>query len=254
MTAQPTVAAPSPALPYGLPDGALRLYCLPHAGGSASAFHSWVGRVGRPGSVAVCPLQPPGRENRLYEEPVDDMARLVSGFADVVQAGGDRPWAVYGHSLGALVGFELVHELQRRGERAPEGLIVSGCPAPHLSETSGATVAGMTDDQVVGLLRDLGGTPPEFLTDRLVLAMIMPRVRADFGVKDGYRYTPRPPLTAPVTALATTADPRAGVESMLAWRDHTVGRFHHRIQAGGHFTVLEQPARTREWLASALAR
>jgi surfactin synthase thioesterase subunit len=250
-------AAPTASwLPFAEQPGCdgVRLYCLPHAGGSASAYRSWFGRLG---PVSVRPVQPPGRETRLRDTPYDRMDRLVPDLADAVladtsPAGGTRPYAVYGHSLGALVGFELVREIRRRGGPMPLHLFVSGCAAPDAPDDGEPPVAGMTQDQVVALLRRIGGTPEWMLTDPTVLRMILPPFIADFSVRDSYAYRPQPPLNVPITALAATDDPRAGTADVAGWRDQTTGRFTAHTLTGGHFAVLEQAAVTHRYIDRAL--
>lgn len=251
MTATTATSPVSRWLPYGAPEGSPRLYCLPHAGGSASAFRAWAGRVG---PVAVCPVQPPGRETRLGEAPHTRMETLVDQLAEVVLGdAGDEPYAVYGHSLGALVGFELLREIRRRGGRDPVRLIVSGSPAPQWDDgVERPSVATMDDARVVEMLRVMGGTPDWLLADPAVLRMILPPFRADFAVRESYRYRPAPPLTVPVTALAATADARVPVGSVADWREQTVHGFTSHTLEGGHFAVFEQPAATQAFLRQAL--
>lgn len=249
----PVAATGDPWLPFNGTEPGVRLYCLPHAGGSASVFRSWVGRLG---PVAVCPVQLPGRESRLREPALRDIRDVVAGVADAVLAdAGERPYAVYGHSLGALVAFELAVEAGRRGGPAPVHLIVSGSPAPQAIDWSDPPIAGMSDDEVVALLRRLGGTPEVFLSDPAVLRMmILPQFRADFTVKESFRYRPGPPLTVPITAIASTADPRATVPAMRDWAARTTAGFTMHTVAGGHFAVLEQAETTRRHLTAALSR
>ena len=250
MTAAAGRAAAPRCLPFNAPGGAMRLYCLPHAGGSAATYRGWTGRLG---PVAVCPLQPPGRDTRLRDAPHTRMAPLVAELADAVLADTSLPYAVYGHSLGALVGFELLREIDRRGGPAPAHFAVSGAPAPHLSGSDGTPrVTGMGDPEVIELLRTLGGTPEQLLADPTVLRMILPPFRADFAVKESYGYAPGPPLDVPITALAASADPRASVEAVAAWREHTTRGFTLHRLAGGHFAVLQQPYVTQELLRQAL--
>lgn len=238
-------------LPFGVPAAGLRLYCLPHAGGSASAFRSWAGQLG---DVAVCPVQPPGRETRLRDTPHTRMETLVDELADVLSAESDgNPYALYGHSLGALVGFELAREMRRRGSPPPEHLIVSGCPVPDESAVdTDPQVAGMSPAEVVTMLRRLGGTPEWLLNDPAALQIILPPFTADFCLKQAYRYGEEAPLDIPVTAIASTGDPRAGVEAMAAWHAHTSATFTWRTMPGGHFAVLEHPSTTLGFLAEAL--
>lgn len=236
-------------LPFGVPPGDVKLFCLPHAGGAASAFRAWLGRI--PG-VSVCAVQPPGREMRLRETPHEHMESLVDELADVVLETSGGVYAVYGHSLGALVGFELLREIRRRGGPSPVHLFVSGSAAPHYAYDDGPRVGGMSDPEVVTMLRRLGGTPEWLLSDPAVLSMIIPPFRADFSIKETYRYQPEAPLDVPVTVLASTDDPRASSASMGAWRDQTCGRFTSHTLTGGHFAVLEQARLSQAYLGEAL--
>lgn len=231
-------------LPCPDADAGVRLYCLPHAGGSASAFRPWIGRV--PGA-ALRPVQPPGRDTRIRDVPHTNMAELVAELADVVLADAeDRPYAVYGHSLGALVAFELLHRVRGIGGPAPAHLLLSGCRAPHLSPTEAAASLerDLSQDRIVAWLRTLGGTPEAFLSDPRALGMILQPITADLRVKSSYRYEPGPPLEVPVTVLAATDDPQADPQSVGAWREQTVGRFTSHTLPGGHFAVFEQQETT----------
>jgi surfactin synthase thioesterase subunit len=231
---------------------ALPLFCLPHAGAGASAFRTWQGKLG---GVAVLPVQPPGREARFRDEPYQHMTPLVRDLATVLLAemgDTDQPYGVYGHSLGALVAFELVRELRRRGGPAPVRLVVSGCVAPHRRFDDGPPVANMAQPDLVRMLRRLGGTPEWLLSDPTALELFLPAVRADFSVKETYSYLAESPLAVPLTVLSSTADPRASHEAQTAWRDQTTGVFESHTFAGGHFAVFEQAARTHRHLAEAL--
>ncbi|WP_406492323.1 thioesterase domain-containing protein [Streptomyces sp. NBC_00846] len=265
-----TVVAPAEASRAGRPAGAWfpfaehpgsdgpLLYCLPHAGGSASVFRSWFGRIG---SASVRPVQLPGRETRLQEVPYDAMDLLVPDLAEAVLADlaagrPGRPFAVYGHSLGATIAFELVREIRRRQGPDPVHLIVSGCPAPGGGwATEGEDdprMTGASDDEVVALLRRIGGTPEWMLTDPSVLRLILPPFRADFTVKESYRYRAEPPLTVPVTALAANGDPRGPASGMAEWKRGTTGPSTLHTLSGGHFAVLAQAEITHRHIERAL--
>jgi len=255
----------------GATPAALSLYCLPHAGGGASAYLPWLSKL--PG-VAVLPVQLPGREGRLREPPHKRMAPLIRELADAVLADGVREWqmvpehhsplttypqgrrpyAVYGHSLGALVAFELLREFRRRGEPGPVQLFVSGCVAPHTRFDDGPPVRDMAQRELVATLRRLGGTPEWLLSDPSVLEMILPAIRADFSVKETHRYLPEPPLDVPITALPSTGDPRASQELVARWREQTTEAFELHTLVGGHFAVFEQAALTIKHISEALRR
>ncbi|GAA3444573.1 thioesterase II family protein [Planomonospora venezuelensis] len=238
----------------GAEPGALPLYCLPHAGGAASAFRGWQRKL--PG-VAVQPVQPPGRESRHREPPYERMEPLVSDLADAVLAdveasAAGRRYALYGHSLGAIVAFELVREIRRRGGPAPVHLFVSGSDAPHLTYEDGPPVRKMNKGEVAALLRALGGTPEWLLADPEALEMILPAVQADFTVKETYVYRDEPPLGLPISLLTSSADPRVSPAKASGWRALTSAGFTPHPFDGGHFAVFEQAPRTHAIVAEAL--
>lgn len=246
----------SPWLPFPAevtPPAGVRLYCLPHAGGSASSYRPWQGRL--PG-VEVRPLQPPGRETRMTDPVVDRMAPLAQEVAAAILGNaGDGPYAVFGHSLGALVGFEVVREIRRVGGPPPVHFLLSGASAPQWPDEEDDLLRvgnTLTDEHIVSFLRDLGGTPEVFLSDRRVLRMILPPLRADLTVKTHYRCVPEQPLSVPVTAIAATDDPRASVESVAAWAQHTTGPFRLHVIDGGHFAIHDQPDTALRLIGQAL--
>jgi medium-chain acyl-[acyl-carrier-protein] hydrolase len=247
------VGAPSRWFPLGagLDRGGLPLFCFPHAGAGASAFRGWLGKL--PG-IEILPVQPPGREARLREVPFEQMAPLVAELADVlVTAAQGRPYALYGHSLGALVAFETLREIRRRADTEPVQLIVSGCVAPHLGFDDGPPVTGMSQQRLAEMLAQLGGTPAMLLADPELLQMVLPAIRADFSVKETYQYRSQAPLAVPITVLSSTEDPRAPHEAQRQWRDQTLAGCTLYTLAGGHFAIFEQSELTLARLAGALA-
>lgn len=249
----PAVTAPSRWLPMAARDsGGLPLFCLPHAGAGASAFRGWLGRLA---GIELLPVQPPGREARLRERPFESIQPLVQELAGVlVSAARGRPYALYGHSLGALVAFETLREIRRRGDTEPARLIVSGCVAPHVRYDDGPPVTGMSQQRLVEMLAELGGTPAMLLADPELLQLVLPAVRADFSVKESYQYSSEAPLTVPITVLASTDDPRAPAFAQQAWREQTLAGCAMHTLAGGHFAVFEQSELTLGRFAEALGR
>lgn len=224
------------------------VFCLPHAGGSASAFSPWIDRI--PG-IGVLSVQPPGRETRLADPAFTDIAPLVAELADVVvAAAAGRPYGVYGHSHGALIGFELLRELRRRQAPLPVGFVASGCPAPHLRGIEVA-VSRMSRRQVVAMLRKLGGTPEWLLQDEGALDMILPPFVADFTVRERYHHDPEPPLSIPFTVIAAAGDKRAAPRKQARWQELTTGPFRLHTTDGGHFAVFENAPVTHRLLAEA---
>lgn len=239
-----------PLLARTQPD-TLPLFCLPHAGAGASAFRTWPDCL--PG-VLVLPVQPPGRESRFREAPYERMGPLVAELAAIMLGvAGSRPYAVYGHSLGALVAFETLREIRRRDSTEPVHLFVSGCVAPHFTCNDDPPVAAAPIPTLVRKLRQLGGTPDWLLSDPTFLEMILPALRADLSVKESYEYRSEQPLDIPITVLASTEDPAAPHELQDRWRDQTTAAFRLHTLAGGHFAVFEQAESTQRHLTAALA-
>lgn len=251
MTAVGTVSGTGRSVPFPPPEDApVRLFCLPHAGAGASAYRAWA--RGLPSRVGVCPLQPPGRETRMRERALASVEPLVAELADDLAALLDRPYAVLGHSVGAVVAFELVREIRRRGGPPPVHLVVSGRAAPQLPHPRPPT-GELTPDRLAGLLRDLGGTDAAVLADQALMAVMAPLFEADFAVNETYRYRSEPPLDVPITAFRSTGDPRAAAAPVAAWAAQTTREFRSHVLGDGHFALLRHPERAHAVLAAMLA-
>lgn len=216
-------------------DPQLRLFCFPYAGGGASAFREWEQEL--PGAVEVLAVQPPGREGRLAEAPFTRIPALVQALVAPLraklEAGPSVPCAFFGHSLGALVAYELTLELRRRGEPGPDHLLVSGSRAPHCT---------LPDDPVHVLrgeafkdrLRVLGGTPPQVLENEELMNLFTPLLLADFELSETYRHGVEP-LNVPISAFAGTDDPEVSLDRVEAWREQAGAGFHLDLLPGDHF-------------------
>ena len=246
-----TSRANGPWLPYGTGAGAaVRLFCLPHAGSGASVYRAW--GVAMPPAVAVCPVQLPGREQRFGDAPYLHFRPLVRDLAKYLIEVAEPPYAVFGHSVGAMVAFELVRELERQGGVPPVHLFVAGRHAPHLPspevDLRDAPVARLAD-----AMRELGGTPEVVLNDPDLLATTIALLRADLSVNETYDYVAQPPLDVPVAAFAATADPRASCEAIADWERHTRRQFQLHVLPGGHFAILKHAAIVHSQIVAALA-
>lgn len=215
-----------------------RLFCFPHAGGGATAYRAWLKAL--PDAVQVCPVQLPGREQRLRETPINTMEALLGPLLAGLQPWLDRPFSFFGHSMGAVIAYELSHQLRRQGLPMPTQLLVSGRRAPHCSARDEQTF-DLPDDEFLAKLAALNGSPREVLENTELMALMLPMLRADFQLIETYRWNPSTPsLDCPITALGGDNDPKASLEELRAWAELTRGPFQLQCFAGGHFYLQEQ--------------
>ena len=220
------------------PDAGERLVCFPHAGGSAS-FYLPVSAALSP-QVDVVAVQYPGRQDRRQERGVDTIAGLADSVAEVLLGGwSDRPTTFFGHSMGALVAFEVARRLERHGCGLSR-LFVSGRRAPSVHRDERLHLRD--DDGLVAELRELSGTDSRVLGDDEMLRMILPAVRSDYKAVETYRGEFGARVDCPVTVLIGADDPKASVAEARAWDGHTSGAFDIRVFSGGHFYLTERAA------------
>ncbi|MET9960305.1 alpha/beta fold hydrolase [Streptomyces sp. NPDC006326] len=220
------------------------LVCLPHAGGSAGFYFPWSQALS--GRYDVIAVQYPGRQDRHREPCAASVAELAEATAAELAAAvpADRPLVFFGHSMGAVVGFETVRAMERLAAarpgavRTPDLFLASGRRAPALSRDDG--IHRLPDRALLDELKKLGGTDLRMLDDPELFQLVVPTIRADFAVVETYRPAPGARVGCPVVALIGDSDPRVSAEQGAAWRDHTAGDFALRVFPGGHFYLAEQ--------------
>jgi medium-chain acyl-[acyl-carrier-protein] hydrolase len=225
-----------------------RLYCLPYAGGSAAIYREW--HDGILGSLDICPIQLPARGRRISERPLERLSSLVAELANVLHQ--DRPFALFGHSMGAIVAFELAREFRRRGLIGPVHLFVSGASAPQLGPNRPPRFR-LSRAALIAELRKLGGTPDGVFDSDELLELILPALRADFALMDTYQYQAEPPLSCPISAFAGEQDDEAESASVLEWRTQSTGSFRFRQIAGDHFFLRSHREAIRTAISTDLA-
>lgn len=234
-------------LPESNPGAAMRLFCVPYAGGGAAIFRGWA--EGLPREVQAHPVQLPGRGSRLREKPLDRIEPLVAGIAEAIFPLTDKPFALFGHSMGALIVFEVARYLRRVYATPPVHLFVSGRCAPQDRER-GEPTSHLGDREFLGELRRLNGTPQAVLENAELMQLLLPAIRADFAVSENYRYAPEPPLACPISAFAGTEDRLASREELEGWRTQTAAEFTLRLLPGDHWF----PHTAQDELLSLIAR
>lgn len=213
-------------------DAACILFCLPYGGGGATAFRSWRGRL--PPEVDLAPVRLPGREERIREPH----SLSAASIAAAITARADRPYGIYGHSLGALIGFEVIRELSRSGARLPVAFYPAAALPPDVTDPIASSVL-LPDDEFLAVLIEQLGTPPEVRDLPALRGLLLPLLRADFRWLYEYRYQPGPPLPVPIMALAGAADADATPSAMLGWQRMTSASFRLHTFDGGHLFLTE---------------
>lgn len=216
------------------PEAPARVVVLPHAGGAASGYFKLSAAL-HPALDALT-VQYPGRQERRHEPPLTDVRLLAAGIAGALPPD-ERPTLVFGHSMGALVAFELALLLERRGA-APQALIASGRRAPSTYRDEWVhrrDAAGVAEE-----LRRLNGTDPVFLQDPELFEMVLPALRADYQAVETYECAQDAAVSCPLVVFVGDDDPKTTVDEARAWERNTTGPFDLRVFPGGHFYLEDQ--------------
>lgn len=223
------VTCPNPA-----PQASLRLFCFPYAGGKAVSFRAW--SSGLPKTVEVCPIELPGRGTRFMEVPLTQFSLLIPAIAQALLPYLNKPFAFFGHSMGALVSFELARLLRKQYGLNPVHLFVSGRYAPQITSTD-PPIHLLPEPAFLEELRRLNGTPEEVLENAELMQLFLPMLRADFALLETYVYVPELPLFCPITVFGGLQDRNVSYEQLQAWWEQTSADFSVQMLPGDHFFV-----------------
>jgi medium-chain acyl-[acyl-carrier-protein] hydrolase len=212
----------------------LRLFCLPYAGGGARIYRGWADAL--PGDVEVCAVLLPGRDQRHGEKPIPHIGAAVEALSTALREHLDLPFAVFGHSMGAVLAYEVSRRLAVLSGQEPAHLFVSGHRAPKLPRRR-RSLHYLPDGEFVSGVRALNGTPAEVFEHPELVELLLPMLRADFELVETYAELPGPRLSCPVTALGGRDDADVPREDIEAWRSVTSGPFEAMLLDGGHFYV-----------------
>ncbi|WP_331727798.1 alpha/beta fold hydrolase (plasmid) [Streptomyces coelicoflavus] len=212
------------------------LYCFPHSGGLPGEFVRWRIQLTGTQVYGICP---PGRGSRAGEPAIADLGTLVRELLEETEF--VPPYDLFGHSLGALIAYEVARELFARGRPLPERLIVSAFPAPHLPRPV-TGLADTPDEELVASLNErYGGIPAYLAADTELMALLLPVFRADFALLDGYSHRPGESLPVPMEVVGGDTD-EVTADQLKQWERHSTSTVRVHRFAGGHFYFREEPA------------
>lgn len=214
------------------PKTKLRLFCSPYAGGSSLVFRDWHKTL--PRAVEICPIQFPGRGSRLREAPFTRLSALVPALAEAIRPQLETPFVFFGHSMGAIINFELARYLRKEYGLTPLHLFVSGRRAPQVPLREPVTHDLPEPEFLVELAR-LNGTPSEVLQNLELMQLILPILRADFALCETYTYVDEPPLDCPISAFGGLRDRKVTRQDLEEWRVQTSSSYLLRMLPGDHF-------------------
>src|SRR2546423_9678786 len=211
--------------------GNLRLFCFPYAGGTSLIYKHWAASL--PAEVQVVRVELPGRGSRMKEPAFANLPPLVEVLTEVTLPLRDAPFPFFGHSMGAMIAFELARRLRREDGSEPQMLIVTGRPAPQLPSLEPATY-DLPKAQFIEELKRIAGTPREVLEHGELMDLMIPLLRADFQLSQTYRFSPDTPLHCPIIAYGGVRDETTR-DMIFPWREHTSSDFTLHMMPGDHF-------------------
>lgn len=214
-----------------MPQAKFNLFCFPYAGGGASIFRNWQDSL--PSTVKIYPVHLPGRESRLREAPLSDLPVIIEAVSRAILPHLDRKFGFFGHSMGAIISFELARYLRWIHGIEPHHLFISGHRAPQLGVRMDKS-SHLPEPEFIEVLRGLNGTLPAVLEHPELLDLMIPLLRADFALCENYAYTDEATLTCPMTVFGGLQD-EITREQLSAWRDQTTGQFTLKMFPGDHF-------------------
>jgi medium-chain acyl-[acyl-carrier-protein] hydrolase len=213
------------------PAAKLKLFCFAYAGGGASVFRDWGHLL--PAEIEVWAVQLPGRETRLRESAMTRLQPLVADISQAIAPHCDRPFALFGHSMGGLLSFEVARYVRRKYGISPVHLLVSGARAPQIPAPN-PPIHALPQAEFLEELKQFNGTPIAVLQNVELMELLLPALRADFEIIETYIYTAEPPLSCPISAFGGTEDLKVCHNQLQAWEMHT-NQFSLQYLPGDHF-------------------
>ena len=243
----PWIVCPSPD-----PQARLRLFCFAYAGGGTASYFHWAKLV--PKEVELYAIRLPGRESRMKEPPYVHLSALLKDLKEVLSPYLSKPFVFFGHSMGALLAFELIRELRRYNDAQPLHLFAAGHRAPQIPDPQ-PPLYQMPDAEFIHEMQHrYNGIPPAILSNQELLVLFLPAMRSDITILDTYRYVDEPPLACPISVFGGENDNSVSYEELDAWRYQTKNSFNLKMFPGDHFFLHNAPTSLLQVLTQELAR
>lgn len=242
----PWISFPAPR-----PKAHTRLFCLPYGGGGAAAYFPWLKYL--PEQIELCPIRLPGRESRLREPALSCLEILVDQIVLAIEPYLDKPFAIFGHSMGALIGFELLDRLEKLASPLRSLLFASSRRAPHLPEPD-PPIHNLPDPVFIREIQNrYNGIPEAILHDRSLMELFLPTLRADIQLIETYTYTGNK-LSSPIISMGGMQDRRVSPADLQAWQIVTGGDFQMQLFQGDHFYLQSKPEQMAQVILSGLEK
>ncbi|AXG72408.1 linear gramicidin dehydrogenase LgrE [Kordia sp. SMS9] len=220
-------------------ENKIKLFCLPFAGGAANMYDQWNTKLAK--HIEVCPIHLAGRGNRFTEKPYSNLEEAVNDIFDIVKDDlSESDYAIFGHSMGALLAYELVQKIRKHGRNAPVHVFFSGRKPVHIPKTENF-YRDMTALEFQEAVLSLGVTPPEIFKNPELKAIFGPLLLSDFTIAETFVDRPEIlPLSCNITALIGQ-DEEITKEEGAQWKFHTTEQCAVHYMEGGHFFLLDNP-------------
>lgn len=245
LTIDPWIACPKPN-----PQARLRLFCLPCAGGTTSAYSTWSNNL--PADVEVCLVQLPGRGSRLMEQPFTRFSSLIQTLMPILRPYLNIPFAFFGHSMGAVLGFEIARQLRSWDNPSPIHLFACSCAAPQALNFNPPIHILPEAAFVAELRRRYNAIPQPILENNELMQLFLPCLRADFAMLETYVYTTESPLDCPISVFGGLQDGAVSANGLEAWRNQTSSPFTLQMFSGDHFFLHNPKSRFLQSLSQQL--
>ena len=219
------------------PQAILRIFCFPHSGGGASTYFPWVDKL--TSSLELVSIQLPGRENRFYESLENNLDVITDELCKEFDQYNEKPFILFGHSLGALLCYEFVKSIHKFYDVLPKHMFVSAAKAPHLPFRM-KKLSHLSDNELIEEISIYGEIDKTLKENSQILSMFLPVFRSDFSIGENYFYEETPPHSFDITAFYGENDSTVREEEINAWKKHTVGHFKSISFEGGHFFIKDK--------------